>query len=172
MFRNNEGYGQDRSHYKVGMACLSGHPITGDAEGSARASEFCEECGERTITECPHCHAKIRGKLYVPNVVSFSNYKPAAYCYSCGKPYPWTEKKLKAAVEYASLLDELTEAEKKEIEDDVRALTRDTPEGKVAALRFSKKMKKVGVQAAAVFRDILVDVLSEAAKKAIWPDSK
>ncbi|WP_327195535.1 DUF2321 domain-containing protein [Sphingobium sp. Ant17] len=47
-------------------------------------------------------------------------------------------------------------------------LTKDSPKTQVASLRFKKVMTKVGASVASGVRDIVVDVLSEAAKKAIW----
>jgi hypothetical protein len=38
----------------------------------------------------------------------------------------------------------------------------------VAASRFKRLVKKAGVGAAEGFRNILIDVMSEATKKAIW----
>ena len=47
-------------------------------------------------------------------------------------------------------------------------MTKDSPKTQVASLRFKKVMSKVGNSVASGVRDIVVDVLSEAAKKAIW----
>jgi len=43
-----------------------------------------------------------------------------------------------------------------------------TPMTPVAAGRFKTVMRKAGSGAADAFHDLLVDVMSEAAKKAIW----
>lgn len=45
---------------------------------------------------------------------------------------------------------------------------KDSPRVQVASLRFKQTMSKVGTSVASGVRDIVVDVLSEAAKKAIW----
>ena len=45
---------------------------------------------------------------------------------------------------------------------------KDSPNSPVATLRFKKIMVKVGKTAADMFKDILVSVSSEAAKKVIW----
>lgn len=50
--------------------------------------------------------------------------------------------------------------------DDIMLDTSQTP---VAATRYKRLVAKAGKVAADAFRDILVDVLSEAAKKIIWP---
>ncbi|WP_342315558.1 DUF2321 domain-containing protein [Lysobacter sp. FW306-1B-D06B] len=51
---------------------------------------------------------------------------------------------------------------------DLAELTKDGPKTQVASLRFKKVMAKVGSSVAFGVREIVVDVLSEAAKKAIW----
>jgi hypothetical protein len=46
---------------------------------------------------------------------------------------------------------------------------RDTPKTTVAATRFKKLVLKGGKELAGGFRDILVDIASETAKKILWP---
>ena len=48
-------------------------------------------------------------------------------------------------------------------------MVRETPQATVAATRFKSLVAKAGKPAADAFRDILVDILSEAIKKSIWP---
>ena len=94
-----------------------------------------------------------------------------SFCPDCGKPYPWTEAKLKAAKELADELDNLSLEEcellKKSLDDII--VMEDTPQTPVAATRFKKLVAKAGQVAAQGFRDILVDIASETAKKLIWP---
>ena len=47
-------------------------------------------------------------------------------------------------------------------------LLHDSPMTQVAASRFKRLLSKAGHGAAESFRELLVDVVSEAAKKAIW----
>jgi len=92
-----------------------------------------------------------------------------SFCPDCGKPYPWTEAKLKAAQELSDELDNLSSEERNLLKKSLDDIVRDTPQTTVAATRFKKLVAKAGKVAADGFRDILVDVLSEAAKKIIWP---
>jgi len=93
---------------------------------------------------------------------------PPAFCYNCGCPFPWTERKIAGAVELIEVGADLQPDELRQFQSDVTELTRDSPKTQVASLRFKKVMEKVGVSIASGVRDILVGVLSEAAKKAIW----
>ena len=63
---------------------------------------------------------------------------------------------------------ELSPEEVQQFRTDLTELTKDSPKTQVASLRFKKVMTKVGTSVASGVRDIVVDVLSEAAKKAIW----
>ena len=98
-----------------------------------------------------------------------SNYELPSFCPDCGKPYPWTEVKLKAAQEVSDLPEDLSPEERELLKKSLDYIVRDTPQTPVAATRFKRLVAKVGKPTADAFRDILVDVLSEAAKKIIWP---
>ena len=100
-----------------------------------------------------------------------SNYDDSpvpAFCPDCGKPYPWTEAKLKAARELADELDNLSLEERETLKKSLDDIIRDTPQTAVAATRFKRLVAKAGQVTANGFRDTLVDILSEAAKKIIW----
>ena len=51
---------------------------------------------------------------------------------------------------------------------DLTELTKDSPKTQVASLRFKRAMAKVGSTVALAVRDVVIDVLSETAKKSIW----
>ena len=93
-----------------------------------------------------------------------------AFCLHCGASYPWTDARLKAARELAHELDGLSAAEKEALAKSLDDLVKDTPSTPVAATRFKKLTVKAGKGTVAAFRDILVDIVSETAKKMIWPD--
>jgi len=61
--------------------------------------------------------------------------------------------------------------EKKLLETSIDDLVRHTPAATVAAVRFKSMVGKAGKTVADGFRDILVDVLSEAVKKTLWPEA-
>ncbi len=78
-----------------------------------------------------------------------------------------TTAKLNAAKEFTHELDNLNEDEKAILEKSLEDLARDTPNTQVAAIKFKKLVAKAGRGAAEGLRSILVDVLSETAKKLI-----
>ena len=160
---------RDDSWYDTAQICLNGHTIN-DASVSYPQSnmKFCDRCGAATITACPDCKAPIKGYYHVPGVIGGGfDYSPPSFCPNCGIPYPWTNAKLKAAKEFAHELDNLNEDEKTILEKSLEDLARETPNTQVAAIRFKKLVAKAGRGAAEGFKSILVDVLSETAKKLI-----
>lgn len=88
---------------------------------------------------------------------------------NCGKPFPWTESKLTVATQLANELENINESDKVILLASINDLVCDTPSAPLAAIRFKKIMVKVGTATASIFREILVDVLSEATKKTLFP---
>jgi hypothetical protein len=129
--------------------------------------DFCEDCGEPTITACPSCKHEIRG-AYWGGGVSFATYVPPAFCGDCGNRFPWTTRRLEAAHEIALEAEHLSGDERKQLAESMDELVRDTPRTQVAASRVKRLAAKAGAGTANALRDILVDVASETAKKAIW----
>ena len=89
------------------------------------------------------------------------------YCPDCGKPYPWTEAKLKAARELTDLLEDLSTEEREILKKSFDDIMLDTPQTTVAATQFKRLAAKVGKIAAEQLRELVVDIASETAKKII-----
>ena len=155
--------------YQTAQICPNGHVATDSANRYPEQKErFCSRCGEETLTNCPHCQTPIRGDYYVEGVLAVGGYEPPGFCHNCGAKFPWTERKISAAVELLEAGGTLSKEELQQFQQDLSELTKDSPKVQVASLRFKNMMKKVGESAASGVRDIVVDILSEAAKKAIW----
>jgi len=118
--------------------------------------------------QCPKCNAPIRGDYDAPGVFVMSHYTPPGFCHNCGNPFPWTERRIAGAVELVEAGTDLSAAEVQQLRSDLTELTKDSPKTQAASLRFKKLMAKAGNTIASGVRVIVVDILSEAAKKAIW----
>lgn len=154
------------AHYETALICLKGHVITSTIESSPESvTPFCTMCGSKTISSCPNCGARILGYHNIPGVIH-AFYDIPAYCHQCGKPYPWTEEKLKAAKELIDLA-EIPNEEKQSIKDDLPELMVDTPRTAVAVTKVSIFLKKASREIAHALRDILIDIASETAKKSL-----
>ena len=159
--------GRGKDWYDTAQICTSGHVINSCSISMPHLNRnFCERCGAPTITECPYqgCHSIIRGEFQAS-----SSFTRPSFCSDCGQPYPWTEAKIKAAQELADELDNLSLQEREMLKRSLDDIVKDSPQTTVAATRFKKLAAKAGKVAADGFRDILVDVLSEATKRIIWP---
>jgi hypothetical protein len=88
------------SYYDLAQICQNGHVINSMARDYPNSNQdHCDRCGDPTIVACPSCNSGIRGHYHVPGVIGFSQYTAPAFCYKCGKPFPWTAAGLTAAEE-------------------------------------------------------------------------
>ena len=153
--------------YDTAQICENGHVITRGAESSPQYREdYCSKCGAKTTMTCGHCSEKIRG--YLHGSMSFHEEPAPAFCHKCGKPYLWTEKSVNAAKELIAEAQALSAEEKEALSKSVDDLVRDTPSTQVAVTRFKKFLPKAGREVAEGVRSVLVGIVSEAAKKALW----
>ena len=153
--------------YRVAEVCPNGHVSTASADQSPELREkFCSKCGEATTIACSSCSTAIRGSFYIEGVHSSSSeYEPPAFCYNCGKAFPWSERRIAGAVELMEVGADLSPGELQQFRSDLTEASKDTPKTQVASLRIRKVLLKVGASVADGVRTIIVDVLSEAAKK-------
>lgn len=154
------------SEYKLAI-CSNGHEYSAYVELDETVNKFCTVCGEKLITQCPHCDAFIPGYRGYKGIISVWRGPHEAYCESCGKPMPWTERALSAANELIALSG-LSDPEKHDLVVSVQDLVTDSPRSSVAVTRLKLFSGKIGSAVMNGLRDVLIDVLSEATKKAIW----
>ena len=157
--------------YDTAQICTNGHVANPCSKSEPkRNTKFCDKCGAPNITNCQNCNATIKGYHHTLGFIDIGYcYTPPSFCPSCSEPYPWTEAKLKAAQDLSDELDNLSPEERNLLKKSLDDIVRDTPQTTVAAIRFKRLVAKAGKVAAEGFKDILVDVLSETAKKIIWP---
>ena len=155
-------------HYKTAAICKNGHIVTSDISNGLQ-STFCKQCGMEVISQCQNntCNAAIQGKYEVPGVINLCKRTSPSYCHACGKPYPWTEKKIQAAKMLVEDMDELSQEDKKKLSENIDNIITDTPLTEVSANRIKKGLMKVSKETAKAFRDILVSIASEVAKKSL-----
>jgi hypothetical protein len=151
--------------------CGNGHVTTSAVESSPeRTAKFCSICGSATIRACPECNAPIQGQddrywedlpsRYLPD-----EYSPPNHCHNCGAPFPWTRARLQAAKEHAAEIEGLDEHERQQLPGIIDDLASEGPRTELAADRFERIMQKVGPTVGSVFQRVVVDVMSETAKK-------
>jgi hypothetical protein len=155
--------------YETALICLNGHVITIGLESSPeKYAKHCVRCGERTISECPNCHSKIRGYYRSEGVVVATHYTVPLFCHDCGKPYPWTETKLNAVHKLIDENRKLKSSEKEDLKKSIEALVKESPT-KDLAIDVSKRLiPKMGNESVEILKAILIELLSEAVKRKLF----
>lgn len=78
-------------YYDVHQICLNGHQITFFYKSNPESrKKFCNECGEKTIHQCPSCKHPIKGDYYSEDIVGSCEIPLPSHCENCGEPYPWS----------------------------------------------------------------------------------
>jgi hypothetical protein len=154
--------------YDVAQICMNGHVINDSTqEYPHRNRKHCHKCGKPTITACPDCGFDIRGEYIMREPFIRTEAFPApAFCENCGTPYPWTKLALDAARELTDQMPNLTDTEKAEVKADLDDLVVDSPRTKLAASRVKRLLAKAGGELPGMFREVVVSIASDAAKKA------
>ena len=156
--------------YDVAQICLNGHVINASAKEYPQFNnKFCDKCGAATITNCLNCNSEIQGEYHAEGVISISHYTAPTFCPNCGKPYPWTEARTQAAHELAQELENISDGDKEILTQSINEIVKDSPKTTLAATRFKKILSKTSIPIINAFKDILIDIVSETAKKFLWP---
>ena len=151
------------SDYDTAQICLNGHIICpGIKDHPGKKQKYCQWCGSATITKCNHCSVDIPGN-YIPGPHNYipMNRIPPAYCYSCGKPFPWTEAKINALKELIDITDKLDVKEKEDIKSNINDIISETPRSNVAIAIIKNLTSKLTGEV----RKLIVDVSAETIKR-------
>ncbi len=152
--------------HDVAQICLNGHIVNDSVHQNPESNEaHCSKCGAPTITQCPKCERPIKGRHGNPRVITFGLEEPPQFCNNCGEPYPWTQSRINSAKEMVALLEGLSDSDRGLLAKSIDDIARDTPRTELAVTTTKSLLPKAGGALAKVFRDILVDVASAAAKK-------
>lgn len=153
----------NRNRRRNVQLCRNGHLVNFDPHGNPDNNRnFCSTCGEATLTKCEKCQNPIEDTSYMI-------FKAPSFCGDCGSPFPWTATRLEAAHELAKTFEYIDEDQRKILDSNIDVLVKDTPSTSIAASKVKTVLRKAGDTATQMFRDILVDIMSETAKKIIFP---
>jgi hypothetical protein len=152
-------------HYSVAAICLNGHVATETIEYQ-HPGGFCAACGGPIIIACPSCTTSIRGYYNVPGFIGGnSDYAPPAFCFHCGKAFPWTAEKLAAAQALADELENISPEDRTKLKAALDDVTAGGPRSEVGAARIKKMLGKTTTAVGQALWKICVEVAGEAAKK-------
>lgn len=153
----------------MAVICTNGHVLNAAALAYPDPdAAFCDRCGSPALSRCPSCAAPIRGEFHISGMLSLSPYSMPAYCHACGSAYPWTEERLAGAALLADEMDQLSTWEREQLKESIRAVACDAPTSAAHVARLKRLLARVGDAAADSFRQILVDIVTEAVRKALW----
>ncbi len=158
------------SYYETAQICKNGHVIT-DAytEASDLAKPFCPECGLPTIVKCEHCATAIQGRVHVDSVISSKKMeKSPAYCFNCGKPFPWTQSNIEAVHELLELDSKISADDRKTVRDVLPDLLAETPKTQVAVVKAKSVMGRMDEGTYNAIKVIIGGFASETVKKALF----
>ena len=151
--------------YDTAQVCINGHVATSMLESSpSRASNFCEECGVKTISRCEKCNSPIRGHHNSPPINIMFEYVPPKHCWNCGKAYPWTERNIQALMKKVQEFEEISAGDASGFQDSVADIVMDTHKTRSASMQMKSLIAKMTSQHQDAIKDMLAKIACEAAK--------
>lgn len=154
--------------YKIAIACLNGHIISRDmnTNSSYRTMTHCPHCGLQLTNICLHCESPIHGNEVNDRGQTIHSSKPLdAFCYNCGKPYPWTESALENAELIINELDCLSDQEKEKLNKFFKDLIQETPKTPYAILIAKKTLSVCTGFLKESLTNLIISSACEAVKK-------
>ncbi len=158
------------SYYETAQICRNGHVIT-DAfnETPDLAKPFCPKCGLETLTKCEHCDAPIQGRIHVDSVITSKKMERSpAYCFNCGKPFPWTRSHIEAVHELLELDSSISSADRDTMRAVLPDLLAETPKTQVAVVKAKGIMGRMDEGVYGALKVIISGFASETVKKALF----
>lgn len=146
-------------NFKVAI-CKNGHLESSILKSVYVEEKFCKICGEKLICSCPSCSKDIEGATQdqelSERIGGSSDFEIPNYCIKCGKPYPWTEKKLNDFKEILELQEEeiTLELQTKIFETVKELISESNPETSLGMTKLGLLIKKLPS------KDIIVNTLS------------
>ena len=155
--------------YKIALVCLDGHVVTRDisSNSSFRTMSHCPRCGLKLTNVCLSCGEPLHGNEVNDKGQMFVGSKsapPEAFCYHCGKPYPWTESRFENAELIINELDCLSDVDKEKLCRSLKDLYSETPQTAYAVLLVKKAMLACKGVLKDSFMKMLVDFCCAAVK--------
>lgn len=134
--------------------CLRGHVLNSNGT-PYKQDEHCPQCGEICIDDCQGCKAPIRGNP----VYATGNYEAPAFCYKCGRPYPWMADRLDTAKELLDHDDKLSLEERQKLWSLLKYVMSDPRSDMVPA---KKKLFEIGIsKALPATREFFLDLMAK-----------
>lgn len=109
------------------------------------------------------CTSVIKSHPKTNYLTNQNDYKVPAYCYHCGKPFPWTEALLQEADRIIDMADVLTSEQKSKLKETFPNLIAETQKTISSALTAGNILSKLKPGA------LVIDALKSATKEHLVP---
>jgi len=153
------------SQYDNALICKNGHVINSMSNQYPIDNKaFCEECGSKALDRCEKCNTLIRG-----NKLGDTYYLPS-FCFNCGSVFPWTQLKIETAIELGLSSELIDDNERDILRTSIPEIIKDTPRTMLESTKVKKILWKIGNGTSTMIKETLAAIISETAKKIIWPD--
>ncbi len=149
--------------YDKAQICANGHYIATTAKGFV-SDKYCSICGAAIHDKCLNCGAPFRGMETI-NGGRCLPMKPNAFCYNCGKPYPWTKAAIETVSELIKMEQGIDEDEKEKAISELPDVINESPRTTLAVARLQILTSKCGKFVADGIRQFAIDFGCELAKK-------
>jgi hypothetical protein len=83
------------AYFQASLICRRGHVLDSSLnphELKNLNEQKCSTCGATCLKTCPKCNFRIKGRPYVPQVISFRDFEPHSFCDNCGAAFPWASQ--------------------------------------------------------------------------------
>ncbi len=154
--------------HDTAQVCPNGHVSNDSMQTHTHANEdYCSKCGEPTLSECPNFRAPIRGAYY-DRWGARDSYSLPGYCFKCGKQFPWTERRITAAIQMLADSGDLESVDAEQFKSSLDAVARETAEAELGASWLKRLLGKMPDAGREALKRTLYGVLTEAAKRQIF----
>ena len=151
--------------YHTAQVCKNGHMVNDRADTNpVHNKRFCSKCGAETITACPTCNAKIQGEYEMEGFYYPTTPTVDAFCYNCGKPYPWTQAAILAAAGIIYEEENIPDDLKNRTVETLADVIVETPQTVLATTRLKKCVLTAGKFTVDAIRQFVIDFGCELAK--------
>lgn len=164
--KNSDDYSNSRSgQYDNSIICSNGHIVNEMVHRYPEDNlKYCEKCGAKSLDKCDKCNTLFKGNVYG------NEYKLPLFCFNCGNVFPWTQLKIETAIELGLSSELINDQERDTLRSSTLEIIKDTPKTMLEAIKFKKVIYKIGNGTATMIKETLAAIISETAKKIIWPD--
>jgi hypothetical protein len=91
------------------------------------------------------------------------------FCHECGKPYPWTERKMDEVYKLIDKNKKLNSSEKEVLKKLIWEIVIESPKKDLAIEEAKRPLQKMGDEAVKLLKSLLIDLLSEVVKRQLFP---